>query len=334
MSLGHFILHRIKRQADTKAVLNLKEDECSKSGEISELAAELKRTYLGRINREHGRFASANGPGGLARLLEKHLEGELSFTQLSHQVMTLMKTFIDEKEVEIDTHTLFFIEKSFDSQVFYLFFAANKSAFTIDGSLELKPSYSLDLGPSLFGVKVDLTEWRKEKNYAYLSLIAPRGNRPLANLFYELTDFGNGIDKAEETRAFLEGVEAYADQIADDQVDNYRSQVVDHCLAQDEQDSGVNIEELSQAVDNVDSDDFVKFMVDNYPGSESQVMMDRRGLRRYVKFAGREKDLAISFSSHQLNNRVQYDSENDTLSISGLPRALRSQLLEHIKGRK
>ncbi|MES9855165.1 MAG: nucleoid-associated protein [Sedimenticola sp.] len=334
MSLGHFILHRIKRQADAKTVLNLKESECDKGGEISELAAELKRTYLGRINREHGRFTSANGPSALAKALKSHLKGELSFNQFSHQVMTLMKTLIDEKEAEIDAHALFFIEKSFDNQVFYLFFATDKSAFAIDGKLELKPSHSLDLGPSLFGVKVDLTEWQKEKSYAYLSLIAPRGNRPLANLFYELTDFGNGVDKAEDTRAFLEGVEAYADQIAEDQVDSYRSQVVDYCLAQDEQDSGVDIEGLSQAVDNVDSDEFSQFMVDNYPSSENPVMVDRRSLRRYVKFTGREKDLAISFSSHQLNNRVLYDSKNDTLSISGLPRALRSQLLEHIKGRK
>lgn len=334
MSVSHFILHHITAQADAKTALSLRADECAKGGEISELTAELKRTYLGRINREHGRFVTAEGPSGLARLLQEHLEEKITFVDFSRQVMELMKQLIDGKEAEIDAHALFFIEKSFDNQVFYLFFAGHKSAFAIGEELRLTTRHSLDLGPSLFGVKVDLTEWQKEKNYAYLSLIAPRGNRTLAALFYQLTDFGSGIDKAEETRAFLEGVEAYADQIAEDQVDTYRNQVVDYCMARDEEDCGVDVADLSQSVDNIDADDFVKFMVDNYPGSESQVMMDRRSLRRYVKFAGREKDLAISFSSHQLNNRVQYDSEHDTLSISGLPRALRSQLLEHIKGRK
>jgi nucleoid-associated protein len=61
-------------------------------------------------------------------------------------------------------------------------------------------------------------------------------------------------------------------------------------------------------------------------------VVDRRSLRRYVKFAGREKDLAISFSSYQLDERVRYDVEGDTLHISGIPAALRKQLLGHIKG--
>jgi nucleoid-associated protein len=68
------------------------------------------------------------------------------------------------------------------------------------------------------------------------------------------------------------------------------------------------------------------------PGDEEEgLMMDRRALRRYVKFAGRDKDLAISFSSYQLHHRVHYDTESDTLSITGIPKALRSQLLGHLK---
>ena len=67
------------------------------------------------------------------------------------------------------------------------------------------------------------------------------------------------------------------------------------------------------------------------PEGEQELMVDRRSLRRYVKFAGREKDLAISFNSYQLNKRVQYDADTDTLSINGLPKALRNQLLGHLK---
>ena len=62
------------------------------------------------------------------------------------------------------------------------------------------------------------------------------------------------------------------------------------------------------------------------------LQVDRRSLRRYVKFTGREKDLAVSFNSYQLNKRVSYDVDTDTLSIEGVPSALRKQLLEHLKG--
>jgi len=59
-------------------------------------------------------------------------------------------------------------------------------------------------------------------------------------------------------------------------------------------------------------------------------MMDRRSLRGYVKFTGRQKDLTISFSSSQLNSRAHYNPDKDTLSIDGITRALRDQLLRHL----
>ena len=84
-------------------------------------------------------------------------------------------------------------------------FAGDKSAFGVSEDLAIESTQYLDLGPSLFGIKVDMTEWLTNKNYAYLSLVPPHGNRALSDIFQALTGFTPGINKTDSTEAFLAG---------------------------------------------------------------------------------------------------------------------------------
>ena len=179
----------------------------------------------------------------------------------------------------------------------------------------------------MMAVKVDLTQWRGGEGGAYLSMTPSRAGKGMAELLQQLIGFSAGVDKAAVTRDFLERIETFTQNIPEDQVNDFRGQVVQYCVEQDLQDAPVEINGLSQGVDGIDSSAFSSYLADNLPGGGSNLLLDRKSLQRYVKFAGREKDLAISFSSYQLNKRVQYQADTDTLSITGLPKMLRSQLL-------
>lgn len=332
MSVSHFIVHHLCSGSEADVVLKLGQEDHQAATVSQELADELKHAYLGRISREHGKFSTEGAASPLVSGLEGYLAEDQGFVEFTQQLMAQLKIALEGQGQELDAHAIFFVERSFDNRFFYLFLASHKVSYAIGDDLAVQANHFLDLGPSLYGIKVDLTEWKKDQNYAYLSLIAPRGNKALSEIFYQLTGFSDGVDKEGSTRAFLEGVEAFSKQLPEDQVHEYRNQVVEYCMEQDGRDAPVDFHGLSEAVDGVDTDEFVRFMADHYPGSENEVMMDRRSLRSYVKFAGREKDLAISFSSHQLNNRVHYNPDNDTLSINGIPKALRNQLLGHMRG--
>lgn len=331
MPITHAITHHIQRDTDGEARLSLRQDELANEGNSEVLLGKLKSSFLSRISREHGSFATDGEPALLARELKAFLAGERSFTQLSAALMEELGRTADEKKIGLDAHLLFFIEKSFEHHMFYLFAARLSESLTISNELEVMTSYAIDTGPSLFGIKVDLREWQEHKNYAYLSLLPPRGNPALAESFYQLTGFNNGINKEEATLAFLEGIEAFAKQVPQERVDDYRSQVVGYCMEQEERDAPVELQGLAKTVEGINPDEFVRIVSSHAPEGEQDLMVDRRSLRRYVKFTGREKDLAISFNSYQLNKRVQYDADSDTLSINGLPKALRNQLLGHLK---
>ena len=336
MPITHAIAHQLSRTAEGPARLSLRAEELPTEGASEALLAKLKGSFLARISREHGSFSSEGEGALLARQLQQFLDGGLDFITLSRDFTSALQGALDAAKIELDAHLFFFVEKSFDHHLFTLFIARQSESLTLNHELEITPSYAIDSGPSLFGIKVDLVEWRERQHYAYLSLLAPRGNPPLSEAFYQLTGFSNGINKEAATLAFLEGVDAFAQEVPQEQQKRYRDQVVEYCVAQEEQDAPVRLTQLAQAVEGVNPEEFVRIVArhtgqaDGAQGEE--LVVDRRSLRRYVKFAGREKDLAISFSSYQLDERVRYDVEGDTLHISGIPAALRKQLLGHIKG--
>lgn len=331
MPITHAITHHIHRSPDSDAALSLREEELAVEGHSEALLGKLKSSFLARISREHGSFATDGEKAPLVRALEGFLAGEISFAELSTGVMKALKQAVDEKKLDLDAHLFFYVEKSFDHHLFHLFVARQNESLTISDGLDITTSYAIDTGPSLFGIKVDLAEWKERKDYAYLSLLPPRGNPALAESFYAFTGFNNGINKEEATLAFLEGVEAFAKHVPEERVDDYRNQVVEYCMEQEEKDAPVDLQGLAKSVEGINPDEFVRIVANHAPQGDQELMVDRRSLRRYVKFAGREKDLAISFNSYQLNKRVQYDVDTDTLSINGLPKALRNQLLGHMK---
>jgi len=331
MPLEHAISHHLTRNADSEAQLELRSQEFPVEGPIETLLGQLKHSFLARISREHGSFTSEGAPAPLARELDAFLNKERNFTELSQALMEQFTLMAEESKFTLDGHFFFFLEKSLDHHLFHLFVAGQTESLSLNDKLELVPSYAIDTGPSLFGIKVDLAEWKERRDYAYLSLLPPRGNRLLSEAFTTLTGFANGLNKEEATLAFLEGIEHYAKELPEEKVNDYRNQVVEYCIAQEEQDAPVDLRGLAHSVEGIDSDAFLRSVTAQAPQGEQGLRVDRRSLRRYVKFAGREKDLAISFNSYQLNKRVHYYEDTDTLSIEGVPSALRKQLLEHMK---
>lgn len=334
MPITHVTAHYLRRDSDAAAMLSVREHSLDIDEPKERLLDQLKNSFLGRLNREHGSFSTEDEAGSsvLATTLQGFLADEKDFSQSTIMIMNQLEKLVNEAEMEINAHFLFFIEQNEDQlHVFYLFIVHQSESLAISDQLDVMPSYAIDTGPSLACVKVDIMEWLVHKNYAYLTLSSPRGNQALCDVLEKMTGFSHGINKKEETKSFLDGVDSFAKRLPDDQAREVREQVVGYCMAQEGKDEPVNIEELSRELTDIDSEGFVRELRSYQPGEKDELMVDRKSLKRFVKFTGREKDLSITFSTYHLHNRVEYDMESDTLSIKGLPKSLRMQLLAHLE---
>ena len=330
MSISHVIAHHLQC-VDGEVALKLRKEEMGVEGQTEELLQRLKSSFLGRISRKHGSFASDASELSILQIqLQELLANEAPFHAMTVSLMRAFETVAKKQNLTINSHFIFFVDYSSIQHVFYLFVVCKNEALAISDRLELEHSYYVDIGPSLFGVKVDITEWQSKSQYAYLTVVPPRNDKLLTEFFDYLTGFSNGVDKQESTLSFLQGIDAYAKQLPDEKVENYRAQVVGYCMSQDEKDEPVNIAKLSEALDDIDRAQFTREIMHHQNDGSEDVLIDRRSMKKYVKFFGRDKDLSISFSTNHLNSRVHYNPDKDQLVIEGVPRSLRNQLMKYL----
>ena len=336
MPTTHFIAHRLKKQIDDDADLLLRDSELADDGPQSSLFESLKTSFNSRVSRKHGNFDDEVQPSILAKKLPDFLDDDKIFKALTVDFMQGLKQIMDEQNGEINAHFLFFIEEQDKQKVFYLFIVNQTELLTITEQLEIAPTYSIDTGSTVCGVKVNLNDWQERPKYHYLTLVPPKGNEIFSDALHDLSGFGNNIDRAKATKAFLENVEAFASQVPEEKQKEYRETIIEYCEEQEAKDEAVDIQALSKNIEGIDCEAFVRQMLPHNPKQdedeeEAELLIDKRSLRKYVKFSGRDRDLSITFSSFQLNDSIFYEPQDGTLLIKNLPKSLKKQLEAHVK---
>nr|WP_268993845.1 nucleoid-associated protein [Stutzerimonas stutzeri] len=61
-------------------------------------------------------------------------------------------------------------------------------------------------------------------------------------------------------------------------------------------------------------------------GLSPEIPADKRTINQFRRFTGRAEGLSISFESHLLGSKIEYDERADTLTIRNVPSQLRDQL--------
>jgi len=337
MPITHAIAHHLIKNTDESSTLSLRNNELTIDEQQEALFDTLKKSFQTRLSRKHGSFDANLEDSTLQQEMELYWDNKEYFQAFTHKFMTVLENKMNEGNGELNAHFLFFIEKTSTSTGAYLFIVYQNEMLTIDQTLDIKPIYSIDTGSRISGVKLNITDWKNRPNYHYLTLVPPKGNETLSDALHEISGFGNKIDKSKSTHEFLENLQQFTSQLPKDQQKSINEKVVEYCEDQESKDEAVHIPTLSQNLDGIDCEKFIREMLPNNPLNESdepvdeELMIDKKSLRRYVKFSGRDKDLSLTFSTNQLNETVIYDESTESLIINQIPKGLKKQLVSHFK---
>ena len=88
----------------------------------------------------------------------------------------------------------------------------------------------------------------------------------------------------------------------------------------------VSIEGLSEALDEDNPKAFYDHIRNKDYGLSPEIPADKRTLNAFHRFTGRAEGISISFESHLLGSKVEYDEGRDMLIIRQLPTQLKDQL--------
>ncbi len=338
MPISHVIAHHISKLTSEDAILSLRDSELAINTQQSSLFDSLKNSLNSRISRKHGSFDPEVESAMLASGIDGFSSDSTSFQPFTTQFMTQLEERLNKENGDINAHFLFFIESSAEQSVFYLFIVHQNEYLTISDTLDIRPSYSIDTGSSLCGLKLNMDDWKQRPKYHYLTFVPPKGNEALSDALHDLSGFGNNIDRAKSTKEFLDNLDAFTQHVPEDKQKEFREQVINYCEEQESKDEAVHIPTLSQSIEGIDCEKFIREMLPHNPAQtesdedfEPELMIDKKSLRRYIKFSGRDKDLSLTFSTNQLDDSVFYNENEETLTIKNIPKGLKKQLISHFK---
>ena len=86
------------------------------------------------------------------------------------------------------------------------------------------------------------------------------------------------------------------------------------------------MDELSGLIDEERPQAFYDHIRNKDYGLSPEIPPDKRMLKQFQRFTGRSEGLSISFDSHLLGSRIEFNEMADTLVIRNVPTLLKEQL--------
>ncbi len=331
MPIKHCIIHKIERTVPGEQItVQSREEELPSEGPIASLFEQYKLNFLKRSQKQYGHFNVEAEGNPLPGLLREHVSKKITFTHLSQAAMQHLKLLLDSVEDAFSASVLFVFEELGEQNSAYVFWLNHESALQITRDLEVQETQFMDTSKLQYAAKIDLQEWLDDDTHKYMSLLATRGNKPFTDAFTQFMAFEEGVDLVAQTTEFLEIVEEYAEALPEESAKEYKTKLMDYCIEQNQMGAPVFIEELSSQLDERKPEVFVDFVVEKQQQKEqipkTEIHTDRASLKRYIRFAGRDKNMSISFASDVFGEAVEYDEKEGALIIKQMPKSLKEQL--------
>ena len=332
MPVSAFIAHQIERHNGAEpAVVSYRDDLLAVDDTASQLLNELKQVFATRTSKRYGGFDPEQGDNPFPGLLHELAREQLSFAAVSRKLAEHFVMLLEATELPFSGHLLLWQEDNADSRWLYLVHLQHQTGLAINSHLEISETVYADLAHAGFCARINLSHWADQLSDKYLVVSRNRGERLVQDVFIRWIGFTDTVNVAAETSEFLNIVEAYAENLPEEQSRDYKNRVVDFCMTQEKSGEPVVYRELSYYLDEAEPQQFENFVRERQEIPRDELQPDKTQLRKYVRFAGRTKDISIQFAAGLLGQQVEFDAVNETLTIRNLPKPLLQQLKRHRK---
>lgn len=336
MAITALVAHRIYRHSPGTAFeLQLRGEPFITNGKLEELAYELKAQFIRKGGKSYGRFSDELGEFPLPAWLKDSREERLSFLSFTHKAMQQFQHALESAESLLDAYVFFVEEKLEVGDTLQVYLLEHLSGIYLDGELAIDESLHLDTSGFNLAAKVQLQDWADANSSTYLTLIRSRTDKDIADAFTQFIAFTDKQDIKQETAEFLKVVDDFSQTLDDTAAKLTRTKVVNYCLEQNKAGKAVTIAALSQnlaeEVKSYEPDRFVRYVETSKPEIKPEFIPHAGQIRSYVRISGRNDNLSMSFASDCLGREIEYDADQDVLTIRNLPPALKARLIKHLK---
>jgi nucleoid-associated protein len=360
MALRFFITHQISKAGNDPAaklncsVLEGNADEGALAPYYEQAASQLKGILMQRSGKCYGVFSDEQP--SVRGLIKNWQRDSLSFQSFSKRLTEHLSATLDNSKFEIDGYLAYFYETLADYDKLYVFHLRHKVSVSVGADMSLTESRYIDFSNTGFGICINLTDWQQDSDSKYITFSYGRGDKPLQNHMSASIGFTDTLNTQAETEEFLSIVDQYSQTLPEEQRFEYKAKVVDYCMEQDLRGDPVVFHELADHLaaetESQPAEVFSNFIIEKKkqtrqqqsdnsgltpeqqaassnegtPAIKDELIPDRKQLRGFIRYSGKNKDLSISFSANLMGEAIEFDADKKRLIVNTIPDSLLKQL--------
>lgn len=330
MPVLHSAIHKIDKKPDgSPAVLSLGRAEQVESQARDELVQQFNESYNATAGKGWGLFHAESGAYPFSGWLGKYLAGGSDFLEFSTIAVEHLVKLMEESNLSTGGHALFCHYQQGLTEYLIIALVQETEAVTMTEELHLMTIRRLDLDHIRLAARINISEWKNNpRSRQYISYLKGKQGRKVSDYFRDFIGCQEGIDGPGETRTLLKAFSDFveSEDLGEEAAREKTATLVDYATAQNKIGEPVSLDELSERIDEDNPKTFADFIRDKDYGLSPTIPADKKTINRFRRFTGRAEGLSISFESHLLGDKIEFDEANGTLVLRRLPQLLTDQL--------
>ena len=330
MPIRHCIVHLIDKKPDgSPAVLHARDSELAESTAIENLLADLNDSYNAKQGKAWGLFHAESGAHPFSGWLKEYLDEGKTFTAFSRVAVEHLQKLMEESNLSTGGHVLFAHYQQGMTDYLAIALLHHSEGVAVTDELDVTPAKHLDLGQLHLAARINISEWQNNKqSKQYISFIKGKNGKKVSEYFRDFIGCQEGVDGPGETRTLLKAFSDFveSEDLPEEAAREKTQTLVDYATSQTKAGEPVTLTELSGLIDEERPKAFYDHIRNKDYGLSPEIPADKRTLQQFQRFTGRGEGLSISFESHLLGSKIEFDEARDMLIIRQLPTQLRDQL--------
>lgn len=330
MPVRHSVIHKIDKKPDgSPAVLFLGAAEQVESQARDDLMSQLNESYNATAGKGWGFFHQESGAFPFCGWLGKYLAGVTDFMAFSTTAVEHLTKLMEESNLTTGGHALFCHYQQGMTDYLVIALVQETEAVTMTEELALMTVKRLDLDHIRLAARINISEWQNNKqSKQYISYLKGKPGRRLNVYFRDFIGCQEGVDGPGETRTLLKAFNDFveSEDLPEESAREKTHTLVSYSMAQAKMGEPITLDELSGLIDEDRPKNFYDFIKAKDYGLSETLPPDKKTLNKFRRFTGRAEGMSISFESHLLGDKIEFDEAGGTLTLRGLPTQLTEQL--------
>jgi nucleoid-associated protein len=335
-NVNEFVVHQISLSQEGKLVFIPRPSCFEVSAPIIDLATQLHSNFNSKPSKGVGGFGSElvqTMPNLIAQMSNKSIDFyDFSIEATKH----LVKTITDEAMLETG-YVVFSLYNYLATDYLLIAMLDTKDSMSVNQQLDLTSNKFLELSKMQIAVRIDLTQLDvSAQNERYISFIKGRMGRKVSDFFMSFIGCEEKVDTKSQNKQFVQHLDTYlsAQPLDANEKHEHRQSIAKYYKEKADLGEEIAIDEVDSvlpAMSQVDHS-FTQYNAGLEQPLEPKFQPDKSMINAINKFSGAGGGVSVSFERKLLGQRIHYDVNTDTLTISGLPPNLKDQLTKSAKG--